>query len=502
MDLVLDRRLSISLEQLGYGPFFERQRASLDELVEPARVAAAARGVLQVVTASGPRRVTVSAGSSTRPRGGDALPPSADWVGLRPGTEVAVHRFARRTCLLRKAVGRRTRGPGAGGQRRHRHGRHLAHADFNPRRWSATSSSRSWAGRGRSSSSTRSISATIPRASWRRRARWRPTAPVIPVSALAGAGLEALRAQIPKGRRWRWWDRRGWVNPPWRTASSARTRWPRARSGSTTTGVATHHAPRALRLPGGGLLVDTPGLRELEPWGLDDGGPRASPTWRRWPRGGRFRDCGHDGEPGCAVAEALADGRLAEGRFAGFRKLLAEGRATPPGAARRPRPGGDQAALPGAGAGDPAQPQALRCRGPRDPAARSPPPPTHVRALRPRPPRPRRPDPAPCPSRRGTRNLSRSCSAGASTRRRCLRPPPPAAERAAIRSSCLRRRFSIHHSIPSSCSFQSSSVAVSATRAWMASPIPQASPGRNQIHQGLKERSTRPSTSSAPLTMT
>src|SRR5271167_1763407 len=102
MDLACDRPFSISLEQLGYGPFFERQRAALDEPVEPARVAAAARGVLQVLTAAGPRRVTVSGRLLHDAEGADAMPAVGDWVGLRPGADVAVHRFARRACLLRK----------------------------------------------------------------------------------------------------------------------------------------------------------------------------------------------------------------------------------------------------------------------------------------------------------------------------------------------------------------------------------------------------------------
>src|SRR5262249_22790482 len=79
-------------------------------------------------------------------------------------------------------------------------------------------------------------------------------------------------------------------------------------------------------LPGGGLLLDTPGLRELEPWHHDDGGPAGFSDVEALASGCRFRDCSHDGEPGCAVEEALADGRLAEGRLTGFRKLAAEAR--------------------------------------------------------------------------------------------------------------------------------------------------------------------------------
>ena len=65
-------------------------------------------------------------------------------------------------------------------------------------------------------------------------------------------------------------------------------------------------------MPGGGLLVDTPGLRELEPWRGDDAdGPAGFADVEALAEGCRVRDCSHDGEPGCAVEEALVDGRLA-----------------------------------------------------------------------------------------------------------------------------------------------------------------------------------------------
>ncbi len=86
--------------------------------MEPARVAIGGRGVLHVLTAAGPRLATLSGRLLHESGGGDALPSVGDWVGLRlghdggpspaPGAQAVVaHRFARRTCLVRKAVGRR-----------------------------------------------------------------------------------------------------------------------------------------------------------------------------------------------------------------------------------------------------------------------------------------------------------------------------------------------------------------------------------------------------------
>jgi ribosome biogenesis GTPase len=76
-------------------------------------------------------------------------------------------------------------------------------------------------------------------------------------------------------------------------------------------------------LPGGGLVVDTPGLRVIEPWageGLDAAFQDVEQVAERC----RFRDCRHAGEPGCAVLRAIAAGELDEERLDAFRKLARE----------------------------------------------------------------------------------------------------------------------------------------------------------------------------------
>ena len=77
-------------------------------------------------------------------------------------------------------------------------------------------------------------------------------------------------------------------------------------------------------LPGGAVLVDTPGLREVGLWEADAGVARAFPEVTAVVDRCRFTDCSHRQEPGCAVLEALADGRISEDRLAGWRKLRRE----------------------------------------------------------------------------------------------------------------------------------------------------------------------------------
>lgn len=79
-------------------------------------------------------------------------------------------------------------------------------------------------------------------------------------------------------------------------------------------------------LPSGGLLVDTPGMRELGLFAEDGEDPSRTGFDDIDALGGRcrFADCRHDGEPGCTVLAAVAAGELAEDRLAHARKLQRE----------------------------------------------------------------------------------------------------------------------------------------------------------------------------------
>lgn len=78
-------------------------------------------------------------------------------------------------------------------------------------------------------------------------------------------------------------------------------------------------------LPGAGLLIDTPGMRELKPW-LPSGAPveDAFEDIAELAGACRYRDCAHGGEPGCAVRAAIESGSLAEERVRAWHKLARE----------------------------------------------------------------------------------------------------------------------------------------------------------------------------------
>jgi ribosome biogenesis GTPase len=79
-----------------------------------------------------------------------------------------------------------------------------------------------------------------------------------------------------------------------------------------------------IQMPGGGLLIDTPGLRELGLTGSEDGIASAFADIDEASRSCRFRDCAHDDEPGCAVRAAVESGALPPERLASFHKLVRE----------------------------------------------------------------------------------------------------------------------------------------------------------------------------------
>ena len=79
-----------------------------------------------------------------------------------------------------------------------------------------------------------------------------------------------------------------------------------------------------VELPGGALLIDTPGMRELQLWSDESAVDHAFDDITALSRECRFDDCAHDAEPGCAVIEAVAGGRLDEDRLANYRRLLRE----------------------------------------------------------------------------------------------------------------------------------------------------------------------------------
>src|SRR5207247_8835929 len=79
-----------------------------------------------------------------------------------------------------------------------------------------------------------------------------------------------------------------------------------------------------IELPGGGMIIDTPGLREAQLWAGDGALDSLFEDIEALELQCRFPDCEHQTEPGCAIKAALAGGTLNPGRLDSYRKLQRE----------------------------------------------------------------------------------------------------------------------------------------------------------------------------------
>jgi ribosome biogenesis GTPase / thiamine phosphate phosphatase len=154
--------------------------------------------------------------------------------------------------------------------------------------------------------------------------------PVLLVSARTGAGIDPLREHIGLGRTAAFLGSSGVGKSTLINAlvghdvqRTAEVRESDSKGRHTT----THR--ELLVLPGGGLLIDTPGMRELQLWDVSSGLGDAFEDISGFGVDCRFRDCTHDTEPDCAVKAAVADGRLSADRHANYLRLRKEVLARP-----------------------------------------------------------------------------------------------------------------------------------------------------------------------------
>ncbi|OYX93792.1 MAG: ribosome small subunit-dependent GTPase A [Caulobacter sp. 35-67-4] len=146
--------------------------------------------------------------------------------------------------------------------------------------------------------------------------------PVIAVSARQGVGLDAVRDHIAPGETCVLIGSSGVGKSTLVNVLSGEERMAtqEIRAADARGRHTTSHRQLFL-LPGGGLILDTPGIREV---GLIDAEEGLSVVFydiERLAHDCRFRDCGHANEPGCAVRAALQSGALDPGRWASFQKL-------------------------------------------------------------------------------------------------------------------------------------------------------------------------------------
>lgn len=307
----------MQLELLGWNGFFAGQVCA----GVPARVASVIRERCVVWTESG--EVDASISGALR-RSGAACPAVGDWVELGYGVPVIDRVFDRRTVLSRKQAGRAI-------------GEQMLAAnidvlfivcgldgDYNERRIERFLVAARQSGArpvillnkaDLAEANRIDLGEIVPRLE-----AW-SGAPVLPVSARAENGLDALDGTMARGETAALIGSSGvgkstivnrLLGDRRQATREVRSDDDRGRHATTTRSMFV--------MPGGWLLIDMPGLREVQLWAAPDQLDATFEDVRELAAGCRYRDCTHSGEPGCAVVGSGID----EGRLENYRKLQRE----------------------------------------------------------------------------------------------------------------------------------------------------------------------------------
>ena len=320
--------VNLTLEQLGWSEVFATRMPEAAEL-RPARVASVYGAKVELWTPEGPRLASVrSRALRDAPiEGGVAV---GDWVAVASlggdADEVVVEAILpRRTAFLRQAAGERSEPQAIAANLDRVFIVTAVDADFNLRRVERYLVAIAAGGAEAQIVLTKADLAADFTAML---AELQALAPALATSARTGDGVDELARRIPLGTTAALVGSSG-------VGKSALVNRLLGRDAQLEREVRAHdrrgrHTTtrrELFLLPSGGLLIDTPGMRELKPW-LPEGQAteidEAFDDLAALAEACRYRDCLHEREPGCALRAAIEAGEVPEDRFASWQKLLRE----------------------------------------------------------------------------------------------------------------------------------------------------------------------------------
>ncbi len=321
------------LREIGFvGPVAESFAPFAAQGLVPGRVVVGHTGLLRVRIQEGEALAVVAGSLRHKARSPEERPAVGDWVALRPpeaGHRAVVQAvLPRRSVFVRRAAGKRDVAQvlaanvdtvflvmGLDG-------------DFSPRRieralvlsWESGASPVVLLNKA-------DVCDDVPA----RRAEVEAVAPGVPVRVIAakpGEGLDSLAPWLVAGRTVALLGSSGVGKSTIVNRLLGREKQKTQEVvGADQRGRHTTTHRELVLLPGGALLLDTPGLREIQLWSDEAGLQAAFEDVHELASACRFTDCGHGAEPGCAVLAAVEEGRLAAARLDSFRTLQAELRA-------------------------------------------------------------------------------------------------------------------------------------------------------------------------------
>jgi len=318
-----------TLEDLGWSPHFESQLAGRDpDGLFPARIAEELKGAYRIYV-DGRLLPAVLPGKMLHTAAGrDDLPATGDWVLARPlpgeDRALVVELLERRTKLSRKEAGERT-------------GEQLLAAnvdlvflvaslnrELNLRRIERYLTAIWESGAQPVIALNKADLAEEAAALFLEVEAIAPGVPVHVTSAATGEGVDELAAHLGPGLTAVFVGSSG-------VGKSSLINCIIGTEAQTVAGIRedgkgrhTTTSRQMLVLPGRGVIIDTPGLRELQLWTNESGASMAFSDVETFAGDCRFSDCTHEREPGCAVRAALEADRLDEDRVRSYRKLERE----------------------------------------------------------------------------------------------------------------------------------------------------------------------------------
>lgn len=320
----------VSLKRLGWNSYFEalwQAREQLDWL--PARVISQQRGLWRIAGDFAECWAEVSGTLRAGAEAGGDWPAVGDWVAVEKvigSGRPLIHKvLARRSKFVRKAAGRRVEEQVIAANVDTAFVVMALDGDFNVRRLERYLA-QCW------ESGAKSI-VVLNKADDCGDVPARLTevegvaagVPIFAVSARTGEGLDALDVFLASGQTIVLLGSSGvgkstLVNYFLRRDAQA----VQAVRQSDSRGRHTTTSRELFALPGGALLIDTPGLRELQLWDAAEGVEQAFSDIEEIAAQCKYGNCGHTSEPGCAVQAAIAEGRVDAERLENWRKLQRE----------------------------------------------------------------------------------------------------------------------------------------------------------------------------------
>lgn len=318
-----------SLHDLGWAPFFEDAWAELDgHGLIPGRVGVQHRGAFVVYTELGELWAEVSGRMRHEATSKADLPAAGDWVACRARQEEGAATIEailpRRTKFSRHEAGLVTEEQVLAANIDVVFLMTALDSDLNPRRLERYLAMTWGSGAEPVGVLTKADLCDDASEAMALVAAQAPGVALHAISALSGDGVEELRPYLGVGRTVALLGSSGVGKSTLVNALVGEE--VQAVKDIRSDGKGRHTTTRRelVPVPSGGLILDTPGMRELQLWDDNGGMSQTFDDVDSMAEQCRFRDCRHESEPGCAVLAAIEDGSLPEERLASFQKLQRE----------------------------------------------------------------------------------------------------------------------------------------------------------------------------------